>query len=38
MEGEFSFEDEEGTEISASFLMEVKDLNDPDIKIEPPTG
>jgi len=38
MEGEFSFTDEEGTEISASFLMEVKDLNDPDIKIEPPTG
>lgn len=36
MEVEASGEDEEGNEVSLSIFMEVKDLNDSDIKIEPP--
>lgn len=36
MEAEASGEDEEGNEVSLSIFMEVKDLNDSDIKIEPP--
>lgn len=38
MEAEVRGEDEEGNEMSLSFFMEIKDLNDPDIKIEPPTA
>jgi hypothetical protein len=36
MEAEVSGEDEEGNDVSLSIFMEVRDLNDPDIKIEPP--
>lgn len=38
VEGDLTFEDEQVGHISLSLFMEIKDLNDPTIKIEPPPG
>jgi hypothetical protein len=38
IEGQFTLEDEEGVETEVSLSIDVKDVNDPDIKIEPPIG
>jgi len=36
VEGEVSYTDEEGRSITFDVCMEIKDINDPDIEIEPP--
>lgn len=36
VEGEVSYTDEQGRSISLEVFMEIKDINDPDIEIEPP--
>ena len=36
MEAGASGKDDEGNDVSLSIFMEISDLNDPDIKIEPP--
>lgn len=38
VEGEFRLQDEEGAEATVSLSIDVKDVNDPDIKVEPPIG